>query len=152
MRTCSVMASHPYVRGRGSTARGATNPVIVFAPDEVVARWISEELAGQPLSIQRAPYVKLLVAELVDLHPPRPQIAIVDFDALTAAEVFHLHAIREHGWFGTLIALGRASEELQASLNIERVLRRPFGTAALRKAVRDVGLDRPTARVRRLDR
>lgn len=132
--------------------RAEVNRAIVFAPDETVTRWIAQEVSGQRLHVQRAPSVKLLVAELIDSHPPRPQIAIVDFDALTPADVLHLHSIREQGWFGTLIALGSVSQDLRTSLNIGCVLPRPLGSEVLRKAITDVGLHRPTTRIRKLER
>lgn len=126
--------------------------MIVFASAVDVRKRISEELAGQSFTIEHAPSVALLVAELVDANPPRPQIAIVDFDPLTPADVLHLHSIREQGWFGTLIAIGKVSDELRVSLNIERVIARPLASDVLRKAVMDVGLHRPTTRLKKLER
>ena len=80
-----------------------------------------------------------------------PGPAIADFDAMTPVDVLQLHSIRE-GWFGTIIALGTVSDDLRTSLNIDRVLQPPFGSEVLRKAVTDVGLARPTTRMKKLER
>lgn len=112
--------------------------------------WIEAELAGLGLSIQVARTVREAVAALTEDPPPRPQIMAADFDTLTAADVLQLHSIRESGWFGSLIALGKVSGALKTSLNIDRVLTRPLGREVLRKAVNQVGLDRPTAKMKKL--
>ena len=51
---------------------------------------------------------------------------IVDFDAVSAAELFELHAIRHDGWTGRLIGLGSVSNDLVISLEIEQVFTAPF--------------------------
>jgi hypothetical protein len=66
---------------------------------------------------------------------------------MSAADVLQLHAIRDGGWFGALIAIGNVSDDLTKSLNIDRVLARPLVDEVFRKAVNQVGLDRPTTRI-----
>jgi hypothetical protein len=68
---------------------------------------------------------------LVEETGPRPQILVIDLDALTAGELFHVHQIREHGWCGTIVALGQVPPSLRASLKIARVIRAPFVDRAL---------------------
>jgi hypothetical protein len=121
---------------------------IAFAPDPQVTAWIEHELFGEHIALHIAPAIGF-IASLIETLPPRPQILIVDFDALTPAQVEELRVVRE-AWFGTLIALGTVSDDLRASLHVDHVLARPLGSEALRKAVGSVGLERPTTRITRL--
>jgi hypothetical protein len=100
-----------------SSEDGSSN-VLVFAPDHET--WVKSELAGTELTIDVAPSVKRVVEILIDDSAPRPQILIVDFNSMSAGELLHLHSIREQGWFGTVIALGRVPASLRKSMNIER--------------------------------
>ncbi|HUJ57721.1 MAG TPA: hypothetical protein VLX92_04500 [Kofleriaceae bacterium] len=143
------MVSHPNIRGRRGPG-GDTSRVIVFAPDPELAAWVDGELEGARLAIQLARSVAHVVAALVDDPPPRPQILIADLDAMSPAEVLHLHQIRERGWFGIVIAIGKVGDDLKKSLQIARVLRRPLATTNLRDAVNEVGLDRETMQIRKL--
>ncbi len=54
---------------------------------------------------------------------------------MTEAELSHVELIRERGWDGTVIALGRPEIEVRTALRIQTVIPRPFGSEALRKAV-----------------
>ena len=144
------MASDPSLGGRGHPPADESR-AIIFAPDANTAKWIDEELAGQKIALQTARSINEVVAALVEDPPPRPQILIADFDAMAPAEVLHLHVVRNQGWFGSIIALGTVSDELRASLNMDRVLIRPLGGDVLRKAVADVGLSLPTMRMKALD-
>lgn len=82
--------------------------------------WIRSELAGTGLTTRFVRSVGEVVSALVEAPPPRPQILIVDFSAVSAGELLHLHSIREQGWFGSMIAIGRVALSLRASLGIER--------------------------------
>jgi hypothetical protein len=62
---------------------------------------------------------------------------IVDFDAVSAAELFELHAVRHDGWTGRIIGLGSVSAELVISLEIEQVFTAPFVRDSLRTEQRD---------------
>ncbi len=91
---------------------------LVYAPNHET--WIKSELAGTRIQIDVAKSVKQIVRVLTEEPPPRPQLFIVDFDSMNAAELLHLHSIREQGWFGTIVALGRIPPSLRKSLNVER--------------------------------
>jgi hypothetical protein len=128
------------------------NRLLVMAPRAGDRAWIDDELVGQPLTKRYVPGVREVVQALVDDPPPRPQILVVDIDAAAAADVLYLHALRDRGWFGSIIGLGTVSADLQSSLVIERVIPRPFLPNALKRAVQQVGLDRATTRMPRLNR
>src|SRR5438067_10720124 len=141
------MATNTNVR-----TRGVQNRVLVFAPDADVLDAIQQGLDGVPFVITIAATVPAIVRALVHAGPARPQLLIADLDVMSAADVMALHEIRSGGWFGSLIAIGVVSEELRKSLNIERVLALPLRVAAVRDAVAQVGLDRATTRIRKLER
>jgi hypothetical protein len=118
------MTVHPRLRAR-ATARVAISEadpirVLVLAPAHET--WVRSELAGTGLRTQFVQSVHEVVAALIETPPPRPQILIVDFSALSAGELLHLHSIRVRGWFGSIIAVGRAAVSLRASLGIERTV------------------------------
>jgi hypothetical protein len=104
---------------------------IIFSPATERERWIEAELARARAMIQIGYSVRQLVMALCEDPPPRPQILIVDMDSLAPAEVVQLHAIRERGWFGTIVALGNVPPALRRSLQIEKVLTVPFVEDAL---------------------
>ena len=99
-------------------------------------RWIENELGrcGRPTLIPQsiAELVQILLGET---GAPRPQLLVIDLDALTAGELFHLHRIRERGWSGTLIVLGRVPPSLRVSLGVDRALLPPFVEDALSEVV-----------------
>ena len=111
---------------------------LIFAPEPNRARWIESELSQVPpavvdgdeprqlITIQLGRRVRTVVFALLKDPPPRPQVLIVDFDAVSAAELFELHAIRHDGWTGRLIGLGSVPGELVISLEIEQVFTAPF--------------------------
>jgi hypothetical protein len=96
--------------------------VIVYAPTPERKQWVENEL-GLDATIQVAHSIKELVSTLVEDSRARPQILVIDLDPLSAGELFHLHQIREHGWCGTIIALGLVPASLRSSLQITRVIR-----------------------------
>jgi hypothetical protein len=132
---------HPRTMARGTrtTDPSMTTQVIertvvhaiVYAPTEERGRWVEQELARGSTTIQVAAGVAEVVAALVEDSGPRPQILIIDLDALTAGELFHLHQIRELGWCGTIVALGAVPPSLRVSLKITRVIPPPFVEDAL---------------------
>jgi hypothetical protein len=101
---------------------------LIYAPEPERERWIESALARSPtaITIQVGRKVRTVVAALVRDPPPRPEILIVDFDAVSPGELLELHAIRDDGWFGRLIGLGRVPDELRASLGVDRVLASPL--------------------------
>ena len=144
------MKPHPRTQVRRPRSPSTKQIAIAYAPDSEVASWIEHELVGERASLQLARAIREVVAALIEDPPPRPQMSIIDFDTLTPAQVLDLHRIREQGWFGSIIALGEVSDDLRASLNIDQVIPRPFRTDVLRKAVRALGLMRPTTKMTRL--
>ena len=123
-----------------------TARVMVFAPDATTGAWINKEFDGEEVDVRLVASIKSVLTALVDDPPPRAQILIADFDAMTPADVMQLHRLRE-GWFGIIIALGKVGEDLCKSLNIDRVVNRPLGRGVLRGAVSAVGLHRATTRI-----
>ena len=119
---------------------------IVFAPVAKRSEWIERELVREEIMIQTARSIVEVIAAVVDDPPPRPQILVVDFDSISAAEVLELHSIRERGWFGTIFALGKVPVELRKSLRIEQVLGSLVDNS-LRVAVSEVGFDAQTRRL-----
>ena len=99
---------------------------LIFAPERSRATWIEGELARAPVTIQIARRVRTVVAALIKDPPPRPEILIVDFDAVSPGELFELHVIRHEGWAGRLIGLGSVPPELCGSLMIDSVLPLPL--------------------------
>lgn len=91
---------------------------LALAPDHET--WIRSELAGTTLSTRFVGSVAEVVSAIIGVPPPRPQILIVDFSAVSAGELLHLHSIREQGWFGSVIAIGRVPVSLRTSLGIDR--------------------------------
>ena len=108
---------------------------------------IERELAVLEISLQIARTVGQAVAALIDDPPPRAQLLLADFDAISAMDVVQLHQVRERGWFGAIIAIGNVPEEFIKSLNLHRILPRPIAADALRRAVAAVGLGNRTRRI-----
>ena len=113
---------HPRLRTRNAPERPATPDsgvlALVFAPNHET--WVKSELLGTRVQLELATSVKQVVRLLTQEPAPRPQLLIVDFDSMTAGELLHLHSIREQGWFGNIVALGRVPASLRKSMNIER--------------------------------
>jgi hypothetical protein len=113
---------------------------------------LDDALRGVPHAVRCVTKTRDAVTSLIDEPPPRPQILVVDFDALTATDVLELHAIRERGWFGSIIALGDVSADLRRSLAIEHVVALPLAGATLRRAIARVGIDQTTRQMTPLRR
>lgn len=109
---------------RDAVAPGEQIRTLVFAPSPERAAWVEAELSRAPISIsiQVGRRVRNVVSALVRDPPPRPHVLIVDFDAVSPAELIELHAIRDEGWTGRLIGLGNVPPDLRTSLDVERVL------------------------------
>jgi hypothetical protein len=122
----------PRMRARG-TPRTPVPPgeqlsALIFAPEATRAEWIEAELSRAPtaITIQVGRRVRTVVSALVRDPPPRPHMLIVDFDAVSPAELLELHAIRDEGWGGRLIGLGSVPLDLRASLEVDHVLATPL--------------------------
>lgn len=120
--------------------------VITFAPDPVVAAWIEAELSDST-TLQAARSIAHVVAALVEDPPPRPQIMVTTFDAISPGDLLHLHTIREQGWFGTVIALDAVPFALRKSLVIDHMLVPPRRPNSLRNIVLRLALEPPTTRM-----
>jgi hypothetical protein len=106
-------------------APGEQIRALIYAPEPTRAAWIERELSHPPITIQIGRRIRTVVAALVRDPPPRPDVLIVDFDAISAAELLELHAIR-NGWYGRLLALGSVAPEICASLGIDHVFPDPL--------------------------
>lgn len=129
--------SHPRIQARGTRRDPVLTPgilpgdqirTLIFANEPTRAAWIEGELSRAPISItiQVGRKVRTVVSALVRDPEPRPQVLIVDFDAVTPGELLELHAIREEGWFGRLIGLGTVTQELIDSLGIDHIFAPPL--------------------------
>lgn len=132
------------VRARGTRdaiAPGEKLCALMFAPEPTRAAWIESELARAPTSItiQVGRRVRTVVSALVRDPPPRPHVLIVDFDAVSPAELLELHAIRHEGWSGRLIGLGAVPIALISSLEIDHVLSAPLVRDSLLDCVAGTG-------------
>jgi hypothetical protein len=127
----------PHHFGLGSSNLSIETRAVIYARLPERLRWMESETtrAGMPAQ------VALCVAQLVDVvvgergRQSRPQLVIIDLDALSAGELFHLHRIREFGWCGTLVALGKVPMSLRSSLGIDRTIPPPFTEDALREEI-----------------
>lgn len=109
---------------------------MVYSPTPATTSWVERELFAVGTIIQVARSIPKLVAALTDDTQTRPQVLVVDLDGLSAGELMNLHEIRELGWFGTMIALGKVPPELRDSLQIDRVIETPLAqTGALTEAI-----------------
>lgn len=142
-----MSSSHPRVGfAKGTRAPAPQVRVLVYAPHATHARWIERELARDDVALVVARDIPHVIAALVEEPAPRPQLLVIDVDAIPPAELLELHAIREGGWFGTIYALGKVPVALRRSLRIDHVLAKPVDHV-LRGAVDDLGFD---ARTRKL--
>jgi len=119
---------------------------VVYSPNEARAEWVERELAHEELMIQICRGVREIIAALVDDPAPRPQILVVDFDALDPGAILELHSIRERGWTGTVFALGKVPVGIRKSLHIEQVLATLVDNT-LRIAVAEIGFEKQTRRL-----
>jgi hypothetical protein len=143
--------THPNVRARRPRDVGDALRAMLYAPTGGVAEWIERELAPR-VTLQIGRTMEQVVAGLTEDPPPRAQLLIADFDAMAAVDVLQIHGIRERGWFGIVIGLGKVPVSLLASLGIDRVIVPPYRDGLLASAVSDIGITRATTRIAVLDR
>jgi|GEM_PF-1546608 len=143
--------NHPNTFARGTrTTTNQKDPalrVIVFAPAEQRASWIDNELVRVDALVQIARSVEQVISALVDDPPPRPQVFVVDLDAISAGDLLYLHLVRERGWCGRIIGLGTAPQALRSSLGIERMLNTPFVRDSLSDAIGEIGFHTATKKI-----
>lgn len=109
--------------------------VLVHAPAVARAAWIEAELAHRAIMVQLGFSLSQVVSALIDDPPPRPQILVVDFDAIAPAAVMDLHILRTQGWFGRILAVGDVPPSLCSSLTIDTVLSGPLALGSLRRQI-----------------
>jgi hypothetical protein len=118
------------LRARGTPAKEVVPApqirTLVYAPQPARAAWIERELSHPPITIQVGRSVSAVIAALVRDPPPRPDVLVVDFDALTPVELLELHAVRQEGWFGRLVGIGSVAPELCVSLGVDHVFVEPL--------------------------
>lgn len=147
------MPTHPRIRARGTPLEipiGEVTRALCYIPDVFHATWMESELALLRITVQTARSVDQLVSALVEDPPPRPQILFADLESMSPAELLHLHAIREQGWFGTVFAIGEASLMLRSSLRIERVIQPPLSRSQIRAALLGTNHAQMTTPIRRI--
>jgi hypothetical protein len=137
---------HPRLFAKGTSFLENAVRAIVYAPVESRYEWIERELLHEDIVIQTARGIRQLIAALVDDPPPRPQILVLDFDALGPGEILELHTIREQGWCGTIFAIGKVPVGIRKSLRIEQIMHTLVDNS-LRIAVSEVGFDKQTRRL-----
>lgn len=139
----------PHLLARG-TRRDVSSPsvrVVMFAPNDQRASWIESELNCATIVTQIARTVEQIVCALIEDPTPRPQVLVVDLDAVTPGDLLYLHLVRERGWCGRIIGLGIVPPALRASLGIERVLNTPFVRDSLADAIQEIGFHATTKKI-----
>jgi len=139
----------PHILARG-TRRNLSTPavrVVMFAPNPQRASWIESELDRPTVVRQIARTVEQIVCALIEDPTPRPQVLVVDLDAVTPGDLLYLHIVRERGWCGRIIGLGVVPPALRASLGIERVLNTPFVRDSLADAIQEIGFHATTKKI-----
>ena len=71
---------------------------MVHAANAHRSLWVEKELGRGNAVMQLGRHVEHVVSALTEDPPPRPQVLVVDFDAISAVDLLQLHSIREHGW------------------------------------------------------
>ena len=140
-----IYPSHPRVQARGPRADAPKVRVIAYSSSPDRMNWIEKELSSTFLTIARS--ISAVIGALIEDPAPRPAVLVIDLDPLSAGEILELHAIREGGWTGAIIGLGKVPPSLRHSLNIETTLRFPLVDDALHDAVAEIRFDAKTTRL-----
>jgi len=111
---------------------------VIYTPQAQVAKWVESELDRDGAVVQTAHSLPALMQSLVDDPTPRPNVLVVDLDAMAPGELLELHSLRERGWFGTIIGLGKVPSELRTSLGIDRSIAPPFVRDRLRDTITEL--------------
>jgi hypothetical protein len=122
--------------------------IAIYAPDPNVLRWIRVEL-DDVAHDEHVVDTPAALCALLDEEADEPiEAVVVDFDAMTSADLVLLERVRVDGFAGGIVALGGVALETERRLRINIVLRRPLGSEGLRTAIEglaDSGGDRITA-------
>ena len=119
--------------------------VMVYAPGSTRASWIQSELSNTDVDAQVAHDVRGVYAALLDAPLPRPAVLILDFEHMLPIEILELHGLRERGWCGLVIGLGRVPNPLRTSLGVERVV--PIASNTLAAEIGNLGFTDQTIRI-----
>ena len=123
----------------------AAPKAVVWAASARVARWIAAELAAVGVEPLRATSFRHVDASLRWETQPPCALAVLDFTAISAADIATLTTARWTGYRGAIIAVaapGVVSAETQAVVRLDSVVG-PDDGEALRTAVsRALGLRR----------
>jgi hypothetical protein len=130
--------------GPMSASRAVPTRLLVFVPDDDdLARWIEDELAFEPVPMRLVRSIEDVVRALTEDSSQAPEALVGDFSAVDAGEEQRLRSIREHGWSGTVIAIGNISPGLREALRVDTVLDATLASADLRTALAPFGVTRP---------
>ena len=114
----------------------ASPKAVVWATTARLARWIAAELAAIGVEPLRATSFRHVDASLRCETQPRCSLAVLDFSAISAADIATLTTARWAGYRGAIIAIaapGVVSPETQAVVRLDAVVRPDDGE--LRSAV-----------------
>jgi hypothetical protein len=114
---------------------------LVYSPAADRSRFIAIDLAREPSVVHVARGIREVVTALVDAPSPRPQVLVIDLDLLPPAELLHLHTVRDRGWNGAIIALGRVPATIRRSLGVTSVIALPLVEDTLRDAFAPIRYD-----------
>jgi hypothetical protein len=144
------MTKHPRLWARGTDRPASAGEdahkligdakliAVIYTPQAQVAKWVEGELDRDGAVVQTARNLPALMQALVDDPTPRPNVLVVDLDAIAPGELLELHSLRERGWFGTIIGLGKVPGELKSSLGIDRAIAPPFTRDRLRDTISEL--------------
>ena len=124
---------HTFARGTSSALPIVGEPrAILFSRIAERSRWMENEVARSGTHATSVHSITQLVELLVgDVPGSRPTLAVIDLDGLDAGELFYLHRIRELGFGGTLVVLGKVPFSLRTSMGIDRMVMPPYAEDVL---------------------
>lgn len=132
----AAVSVHPRVhQRRASEPHLSPTRVLVHATAPARAAWIEAELTHRAIMVQLGFSLPHVISALVDDPPPRPQILVIDFDAMSEGAIMDLHSLRTQGWFGRILAIGDVPPSLCSSLSIDAVLSGPLAQGSLRRQI-----------------
>lgn len=110
---------------------------VVWAGSARLAAWISGELAAVGVEPLRATAFRHVDASLRMEAVPRCSLAVIDFSAVSAADIATLTTVRWAGYRGSIIAVAKpevVSDQTRAVVRIDAIID-PGNALALRDAV-----------------
>jgi DNA-binding response OmpR family regulator len=110
-----------HLRG-GSVLMSDTPKAVIWAPQAKLAGWIASALSAAGFAALRATSFRHVSASLMPGAAPQVHLAIVDFDAIAAAEIEALTSARWAGFTGTVIAIaarGSVADRIRAVVGVE---------------------------------